>query len=83
MTSGQLSSALDFIREQRSQFLEYLKAFVRISSISTDPSAKPEMAHAADWVAWSLRRLGFQNVEIPPRLGIREDVGHSGRRTSS
>ena len=69
MTSGQLSSALDFIREQRSQFLEYLKAFVRISSISTDPSAKPEMAHAADWVAWSLRRLGFQNVEILPTAG--------------
>ena len=67
--ADQLSAALSYLKQNQSRFLDDLKDFVSIPSISTDPSAKAEMLRAAEWVADQLRRLGCQNVQILPTAG--------------
>jgi acetylornithine deacetylase/succinyl-diaminopimelate desuccinylase-like protein len=66
---NQLRAALGYLEQQQEQFLEELKTFVRIPSVSTDSSAKAEMQRAAEWVAGQLSRLGMQKVQIMPTAG--------------
>jgi acetylornithine deacetylase/succinyl-diaminopimelate desuccinylase-like protein len=63
------SSALQFAQANRQRFLEELKAFTAIASISTDPECQPDMLRAADWVAGQLRQVGLESVEIFPTAG--------------
>lgn len=63
------SAALQYAHNNASRFLEELKDFCRIASISNDPEAKPEMQRAAEWVAAQLVSLGIQNVQIFPTPG--------------
>ncbi|HEX9028533.1 MAG TPA: M20/M25/M40 family metallo-hydrolase, partial [Anaerolineales bacterium] len=67
--SDHCRAALEYAQEHRDHFLEDLKTFVRIPSISTDPAAKPEMRRAAEWVADQLLDLGIENVRIYPTTG--------------
>jgi acetylornithine deacetylase/succinyl-diaminopimelate desuccinylase-like protein len=60
------TAALQYAQEHRALFLDDLKTFVRIPSISTDTQAKPDMQHAAEWVAQKLRALGMEHVAIYP-----------------
>lgn len=60
------SAALEYAAQHRQQFLDELQELVRIPSISTDPTAKPDMLRAAEWVAGQLRALGAANVQIFP-----------------
>lgn len=64
-----LNAAVAYLEQQREQFLDELKDFIRIPSVSTDPSAKAEMQRAAEWVAGQLRSLGMANVAILPSGG--------------
>jgi acetylornithine deacetylase/succinyl-diaminopimelate desuccinylase-like protein len=63
------TAALQYAQEHRAPFLEDLKTFVRIPSISTDPESKPAMQRAAEWVAQELRALGMDHVNIYPTKG--------------
>lgn len=62
-------AALSYARQHTAEFLEELKAFVSIPSISTDPAHKADMQRAADWAAERLRNLGMQNVAVLPSDG--------------
>lgn len=66
---SQIENALKYVESHRQEFLEKLKDFVSIPSISTDPEAKLEMQRAAEWVAGELRDLGVQNVAVMPTGG--------------
>lgn len=61
---SQLESALARVEAERSATINLLKEFIRIPSISTDPSAEKDIKHAADWVANQLRQLNFENIRI-------------------
>lgn len=58
--------AIDYAHKNIARFLDELKDFSSIPSISTDPNAKPDMFRAANWVAEHLRNLGMQNVRVMP-----------------
>jgi acetylornithine deacetylase/succinyl-diaminopimelate desuccinylase-like protein len=45
------SKALDYAHQNSGQFLNSLKEFVRIPSVSTEAALKGEMTRAAQWVA--------------------------------
>lgn len=81
-----LENALAFARANQQRFIDELAEFVRIPSVSTDPTAKPEMQRAAEFVAGQLRTLGFERVQIYPTprhpvvYGERLDAG-PGRPT--
>jgi acetylornithine deacetylase/succinyl-diaminopimelate desuccinylase-like protein len=59
-------AANEYIRSNSERFLEELKEFLRIPSISTDPERAADVARAAQWVADKLRAAGLENVEIIP-----------------
>src|SRR6266567_2481655 len=58
-----------FVRESQGRFLEALKTFLRIPSVSTLPEHKGDIQRAAGCVADSLKSAGLENVEIIPTAG--------------
>jgi acetylornithine deacetylase/succinyl-diaminopimelate desuccinylase-like protein len=78
-------AALEYARQHQSEYLDRLKEFVSIASVSTDPDAKPEMTRAAEWVAARLKALGMDNVAIMCTDGhpvvVGEWLGAPGRPT--
>ena len=58
------SAAVGFARENQARFLEELKTFLRIPSISTAEEHKDDVRKAAEFVAAELKRIGFENVEV-------------------
>src|ERR1700723_2917680 len=63
------SAAVDFARNHQQRFLNELKDFLRIPSVSTLDEHKPDIQKAANLVASELRRIGMENVEIIPTKG--------------
>ena len=62
-----MSQATDaFVQQNQDRFLEELKTFLRIPSISTLPEHTGDIQRAAEFVAGSLRSIGMENVEIIP-----------------
>jgi len=57
-------AAFEYYQTNRERFLEGLKAFLRIPSISTLPEHKPDIQRAVEFVAGELREMGMKKVEI-------------------
>jgi acetylornithine deacetylase/succinyl-diaminopimelate desuccinylase-like protein len=55
-----------FVESNKDRFLEELKDFLRIPSISTLPEHASDVQRAAQFVADSLRAAGLENVEVIP-----------------
>jgi len=65
-----MSSNTDaFVESNQERFLEELKQFLRIPSISTLPEHRGDIDRAAQFVADSLRKVGMENIEIIPTAG--------------
>ncbi len=58
-------SALSYAQAHRDQFLEQLKAFVAIPSISTLPQHRDDIQRAATWLLGQLTDLGLTGEMIP------------------
>ena len=58
-----------YMRENENRFLEDLKGWLRIPSISTLPEHADDIRLAAEYAADQLRRVGFERVEIIPTQG--------------
>src|SRR3569832_616796 len=60
-----MSQATDqYVRENEARFLEELKEFLRIPSVSTDPAHKKDTHRAAEFVAEKLKAAGLENIEV-------------------
>jgi acetylornithine deacetylase/succinyl-diaminopimelate desuccinylase-like protein len=59
-----MDAAISYAREHADRFVEELKAWLRIPSISTDPAYAGDVRKAADWLAQQLRVAGVERVEI-------------------
>jgi acetylornithine deacetylase/succinyl-diaminopimelate desuccinylase-like protein len=53
-----------YISEHEQRFLEDLKGWLRIPSISTLPEHSGDIRRAAEYATDQLRRIGFDNVEV-------------------
>jgi acetylornithine deacetylase/succinyl-diaminopimelate desuccinylase-like protein len=60
---------IDFIDANRARFVEELLAWVRVPSISSDPSRAGDVRRSAEHLATELRRLGAGRVEVWPTAG--------------
>ncbi len=59
-------SAIDqYLDSHAARFEEELCEFLRIPSISADPSHRQDMHRAAEWVADQFRRMHFATEVIP------------------
>ena len=59
-----MENVVNYINSHRATYVEELKQFLRIPSISTLAEKKPDMKTAAEFVAGKLRSAGMQNVKI-------------------
>lgn len=62
-------NALDYAHQQRGRFLDELKEFLAIPSVSTSPEHKADVWRCAEWVAGQLRSLGMERVQVMPTGG--------------
>lgn len=58
-----------YIRDNENRFLEDLKGWLRIPSISTLPEHAGDVRQAAEYAADQLRRIGFEQVQVIPTKG--------------
>src|SRR5258708_3918095 len=58
------STTMNYFRDHHARYLEELKEFLRIPSISTDPNHKSDIGRAAEFVAAQLRQAGMNGVEL-------------------
>jgi acetylornithine deacetylase/succinyl-diaminopimelate desuccinylase-like protein len=58
------SQAIQYAHDNANRFLEDLKQFSLIPSISTDDTSKANLHRAAEWVATHLRSLGMDHVQV-------------------
>lgn len=63
------TAALEYALAHRQRFLDELKAFTSIPSVSTAPEHKPDVQRAAQWLADQLLDLGMKQVQIMPTGG--------------
>jgi acetylornithine deacetylase/succinyl-diaminopimelate desuccinylase-like protein len=64
-----LASALGLAHQRRDTTLSELNDFLRIPSVSGDPSRSDDVARAADWLAVRLGALGAGRVSVFPTDG--------------
>lgn len=58
------SSSLQYAHDNRERFLNQLKNYLEIPSVSTDPERKADIERAAQWTAEQISGLGMENVKI-------------------
>jgi acetylornithine deacetylase/succinyl-diaminopimelate desuccinylase-like protein len=59
-----MDNVIDFVNVNRDRYLEELKAFLAIPSISALPAHAGDVKRCADWCADEMRRIGLQNVKL-------------------
>lgn len=57
---------IEYIENKREDYLNELKEFLRIPSVSTQSEHKPGIEGAAHWVADKMRDAGLEKIEIVP-----------------
>jgi acetylornithine deacetylase/succinyl-diaminopimelate desuccinylase-like protein len=59
-----MDNVIDFINVNRERYLEELKAFLAIPSISALPEHAGDVRRCADWCAAEMTRIGLQHVRL-------------------
>jgi acetylornithine deacetylase/succinyl-diaminopimelate desuccinylase-like protein len=59
-----MDEVIEYIEKNSSRYLEELNQFLRIPSVSTDPSCRRDIRRAAEFVASQLRNAGITTVEL-------------------
>lgn len=59
-----MDNVIDFVNMNRDRYLEELKAFLAIPSVSALPIHAPDVRRCAGWVADEMRRIGLQHVQL-------------------
>jgi acetylornithine deacetylase/succinyl-diaminopimelate desuccinylase-like protein len=63
-TRGAMNNVIDFINTNRDRYVEELKAYLAIPSISALPQHAADVTRCAVWTAEEMRRIGLQNVKL-------------------
>jgi acetylornithine deacetylase/succinyl-diaminopimelate desuccinylase-like protein len=59
-----MDKVIDFINVSRDRYLEEMKAFLAIPSVSALPEHAADVRRCADWCADEMRRIGLENVRL-------------------
>ena len=59
-----MNNVIDYINVNRERYLEELKGFLAIPSISALPEHAADVRRCAEWCADEMRRVGLQNVRL-------------------
>jgi acetylornithine deacetylase/succinyl-diaminopimelate desuccinylase-like protein len=64
-----MEKTIDFINVNRERYLDELKAFLAIPSVSALPEHRADVMACAEWCANEMRRIGLQNVALKATPG--------------
>jgi acetylornithine deacetylase/succinyl-diaminopimelate desuccinylase-like protein len=64
-----MDNVVDFINVNRDRYLDELKQYLAIPSISALPAHAGDVRRCAEWTAEEMRRIGLQNVRIEETPG--------------
>jgi acetylornithine deacetylase/succinyl-diaminopimelate desuccinylase-like protein len=64
-----MDKTVDFINVNRDRYVDELKAYLAIPSISALPQHKDDVRRCAEWTADEMRRIGLQNVRLETTPG--------------
>jgi acetylornithine deacetylase/succinyl-diaminopimelate desuccinylase-like protein len=64
-----MDKVLDFINVNRDHYVDELKQYLAIPSISALPQHKDDVRRCAQWTADEMRRIGLQNVRVEETSG--------------
>jgi acetylornithine deacetylase/succinyl-diaminopimelate desuccinylase-like protein len=59
-----MNNVIDFINTHRDRYVDELKQYLAIPSISALPEHAADVKRCADWSAEEMRRIGMQNVRL-------------------
>src|SRR5919198_5974749 len=59
-----MNNVIDFINTHRDRYVDELKQYLAIPSISALPQHKADVRRTAEWAADEMRRIGLQNVRL-------------------
>ena len=59
-----MNPVIDFINTNRDRYVEELKGYLAIPSISALPEHASDVRRCAEWTADEMRRVGLQNVQL-------------------
>ena len=59
-----MNAIIDFINRNRDRYVDELKTFLAIPSISALPQHRGDVRRCSEWTAEELRRIGLQNVRL-------------------
>src|SRR5688500_8091396 len=59
-----MNSVIDFINTNRDRYVDELKEYLAIPSISALPQHQADVRRCAEWTADEMRRTGLQNVRL-------------------
>src|SRR5436190_6994488 len=59
-----MNNVIDFINTNRDRYVDELKAYLAIPSISALPQHAADVKRCAEWTADEMRRIGLQNVKL-------------------
>ena len=59
-----MNNIIDFINTNRDRYVEELKAYLAIPSISALPQHQQDVRRCAEWTAEEMRRIGLENVRL-------------------
>jgi acetylornithine deacetylase/succinyl-diaminopimelate desuccinylase-like protein len=59
-----MNNVIDFINTHRDRYVDELKHYLAIPSISALPQHKADVRRTAEWSAEEMRRIGLQNVRL-------------------
>lgn len=64
-----MEKVLSYIDQNRDRYLEELKQFIAIPSVSTNKENTADIRRCAEWVAGHMRFVGLNNVQVLPTAG--------------
>ena len=82
-----MNNTIDFINTNRDRYVDELKEYLAIPSISALPQHAGDVRRCAEWTAEEMKRIGLQNVrlvETPGQSrGVRRLAGRGWRADDS
>ena len=69
-TMDNMDGVIDFINVSRDRYLEELKGFLAIPSISALPEHRGDVTRCAEWCGAEMRRVGLRNVRLMDTPGF-------------
>jgi len=64
-----MNDVIDFIHTNRDRYIEELKEFLAIPSISAMPEHRDDVRKCAEWAAAEMARIGLENVRVVDTAG--------------